>query len=320
MIEINNKILNINGLTPPPRYNHCNFSSYLVNLEYPSQIAILKILQTAIKRLNAYVNSNSLNQFILRKKSLIRGIYLDGSFGVGKTHLLTSCFNEFKGKKIYFTFTDLMNLISYLGMETLVSQLSKTQLICIDEFELDDPGNTMKAGNFLRQMTGFDSFIITTSNTVPGELGKGRFAAEKFASEIGFIASVFKNYCILGDDYRFKKNDRLIKKKIEPNSSKILTLEELNEKLKTESIVFFDQWIKNYQSLIINRTFTLVYQDQALRFAHFIDKIYDLEIAVYLENDSLSSLFSDDYVNGAFQKKYKRCLSRLEELNNAYYI
>ncbi|MEN9742140.1 MAG: cell division protein ZapE, partial [Actinomycetota bacterium] len=71
------------------------------------------------------------------RKQQGRGIYLDGGFGVGKTHLLAALFHEFKGKSAYASFVEYTNLVGALGFEQTVQALSKFNLICIDEFELD---------------------------------------------------------------------------------------------------------------------------------------------------------------------------------------
>jgi len=40
---------------------------------------------------------------------------------------------------MYCTFVELTNLVGALGMRSAVTALSAYRLICIDEFELDDP-------------------------------------------------------------------------------------------------------------------------------------------------------------------------------------
>jgi cell division protein ZapE len=55
-------------------------------------------------------------------------------------------------------------------------------------------------------------------------------------------------------------------------------------------------------------------QDDALRFVHFVDKLYDREIKLLASGCELESLFPESYRFGGFAKKYSRCLSRLGEL------
>ena len=70
---------------------------------------------------------------------------MDGGFGVGKTHLLTSLAHEVtaglgEGSVAYGTFVEYTNLVGALGFLPTVEALATRRLVCIDEFELDDPG------------------------------------------------------------------------------------------------------------------------------------------------------------------------------------
>ena len=64
--------------------------------------------------------------------------YLDGGYGVGKTHLLAAAWHEAPAPKSYLTFAELAGIIGFLGMESAIAAFSSHRLLCIDEFELDD--------------------------------------------------------------------------------------------------------------------------------------------------------------------------------------
>ena len=67
--------------------------------------------------------------------------------------------------------------------------------------------------------------------------------------------------------------------------------------------------------LLLHRVATIGDQNDALRFVHFIDKLYDLNVALAASGTvELVELFDPSYRYGAFSKKYDRCLSRLSEL------
>lgn len=55
-------------------------------------------------------------------------------------------------------------------------------------------------------------------------------------------------------------------------------------------------------------------QNDALRFVHFVDQIYNCGLALRASGVSLAALFPEGYRHGAFAKKYGRALSRLGEL------
>src|SRR5699024_2179903 len=78
------------------------------------------------------------------------------------------------------------------------------KLVCVDEFELDDPGDTVLMSRLMRELTDAGVKIIATSNTLPGSLGEGRFAAQDFLREIQALADQFEVYRIDGQDYRHR--------------------------------------------------------------------------------------------------------------------
>ena len=108
-----------------------------------------------------------------------RGVYLDGGYGVGKTHLLASLWHATPAEpalKAFGTFVELTNLVGALGFQQTVQTLSGHRLLCIDEFELDDPGDTVLVSTLLGKLVDAGVALAATSNTLPGKLGEGRFA------------------------------------------------------------------------------------------------------------------------------------------------
>ncbi len=76
--------------------------------------------------------------------------YLDGGYGVGKTHLLAAAWHEAPEPKAYLTFAELAGIIGFLGMDQAIDAFSPHRLLCIDEFELDDIAQTLMTVTFLR--------------------------------------------------------------------------------------------------------------------------------------------------------------------------
>jgi Predicted ATPase len=60
-------------------------------------------------------------------------VYLDGGFGVGKTHLLAALWFAAPGPKAYGTFVEYTNLVGAMGFAATVEALSTRRLVCIDE-------------------------------------------------------------------------------------------------------------------------------------------------------------------------------------------
>ena len=77
-------------------------------------------------------------------------------------------------------------------------------MVCIDEFELDDPGDTVMMARLMRELAEAGVALAATSNTLPESLGQGRFAAADFAREIQAVSKVFDVVSIDGPDYRHR--------------------------------------------------------------------------------------------------------------------
>ncbi len=90
------------------------------------------------------------------------------------------------------------------GFVECIDLLADYVVVCIDEFELDDPGNTTLISRLLSQLVERGVSIAATSNTLPEQLGEGRFAAQDFLREINTLAAIFDTVRIEGPDYRHR--------------------------------------------------------------------------------------------------------------------
>ena len=302
---------------PPPRFGKTSFESY--KPQHSSQEIALDKVQSFLGQARAK------SKWPWQKKLFIpNGLYLDGGFGVGKTHLLAAAYDAFEGKKIYFSFSELVHIIGVLGRQGAKEELAEYQLYCIDEFELDDPGNTLIVKSFLAEAFAANAKVITTSNTVPEAQGQGRFNAEDFQREIQSIAKNFELLSIDGRDYR--KRESLAKLETLKEFEESIRTDKAERILKTNWLELFEvlrdnhpinyaKFLKEIDSLYIEGVATITWQVDALRFVHLIDKLYDLELKLHMTGDiELSELFDDSYVNSAYAKKHYRCLSRISEL------
>lgn len=307
----------------PPRFDAATFESYRPDPAYPSQARARDRLVAAIGKLeNGAVHRGLIGR--LRRSAQSAGwqaLYLDGRFGVGKTHLLAAANHAAAGSKAYLSFADLTYAVGALGMPAAVDLLGQAGLICLDEFELDDPGNTMLATSFVRAVLERGSRLIVTSNTLPGELGKGRFSADEFEREIGSLAAAFESIRIDGDDYRqrrFGYGDtlpRIVSSDFLDDHAAPLRWPALQRLMVTVPPLHFSDIIRRYDLLAIDGLAPIDDQDMALRFVHFIDKVYDRGIPLLVSCDCLpEELFPPSYGYGGFERKFRRCQSRLHEM------
>lgn len=308
----------VSQLMPPPEFASSSFDNYLPDERFPSQAQALSLTK----------------QFVTGKQSLFSrstpapGIYLDGGFGVGKTHLLASMWHAFAGKKAFGTFLEYTSLVGYLGFQEAVSRLSKFSLVCIDEFELDDPGDTMILSRLLKELEKAGVRFAATSNTPPNALGQGRFAAEDFKREIQGLGERFQIVSIDGEDYRHRAID---------SHSRNLTERELQDWISYQADPFFDRFadllthlaglhptkyralLKDVGTLAINDVFQLRDQVQALRLVVFVDRLYEMQIPLRTSGDvPITDVFSKEMLEGGYKKKYLRAVSRLGALCELY--
>ena len=256
------------------------------------------------------------------------GLFLDGGFGVGKTHLLASAYAlADTPHKRYASFQELVYLIGVMGMERAQEELGNAELLCIDEFELDDPGNTLIVKTFLASVFARGGAVVTTSNTPPEAQGRGRFNADDFQREIQSLASGFEVVSIDGPDYRHRDHlgawlpaarvAWLEQHERRPGPRVRATWQELLSTLAQVHPSRYPGLAGQMGGLYLTGVRPITSQNEALRFVHFIDTLYDQAVALRASAEAdldLAALFDASYRDGAYAKKHHRCLSRLTEL------
>ena len=297
-------------LIPPKEFIPASFSNYFPDPNFESQSNALEKARTFAESLG-------------KKNADELGVYLDGGFGVGKTHILASIYHEAKTTKLFGPFIAYTSIIGYLGFAEAVTQFSKHKLLCIDEFELDDPGDTMIMSRFLKGLSAKGVRFATTSNTPPAALGEGRFAADGFQREIQSVASKFVICRIDGEDYRHRKaeydfrqiDDSRIQELVD--SSERVLVAKFSELLAFLSTIHQSKYAKvaeQIDSIVIEDVYQIDNQFEGLRFVSLIDRCYEAGIRVHFTGLLLSSVFREDHVQGAYRKKYLRSLSRLSAM------
>lgn len=313
----------IDGLEPPPQFEDVSFASYRPDPAQPTQTQ-------ARDTLKDFVSSGGGSSRLLGRlfgggrRSKAKGVYLDGGYGVGKTHLLASTWHASEKPATFGTFVEYTNLIGALGFVRARDELSQMRLVCIDEFELDDPGDTVMMSRLMRELTDAGVKIVATSNTLPGSLGQGRFAAQDFLREIQALSEQFTIVSIDGDDYR----SRGLPEPPAPQTPEQLDAV-LAEATGTVARDEFDAAVEHLAKIhpsrygrMLDEVDTIIWDDVrtienegvALRFVALVDRMYDRDVAVRASGVRLDEVFTDDMIAGGYRKKYLRCLSRLTAL------
>ena len=315
----------LSQLVPPREFTKARFENYLPNPDYPSQAQ-------AVAAAKEFVKPSALKSMFSRTKTqALAGIYLDGGFGVGKTHLLAAIWHEYKGPKAFGSFLAFTSLIGLLGFADALKQLSGYELLCIDEFELDDPGDTMLMSRLLSELGAKGIRFAATSNTPPNALGQGRFAAKDFAREISAMADRFRIVSVDGEDYRHRPVDGHTKPLEQAELSKAL-----EQKVATGNKVAVDDFkqllahlakvhpskflklIDGIDALVLKDAHELTDQSAALRLVSFVDRLYESQIPVASTGVGLTEVFSTEYLSGGYKKKYLRAISRIGSLTSSF--
>ena len=294
-------------LVPPSEFSKVSFASYIPDDAFPSQTAAAQKTQDFISRVN-------------RQRDESIGIYLDGGFGVGKTHLLASAYHASKVRTAFGPFLSFTSIIGYLGFQEAISVFGKYKFICIDEFELDDPGDTMIMSRFLKELASKGISFAATSNTPPNALGEGRFASDNFQREIASVANRFAMIRIDGEDYRhrskeydFKTLSQLDLDSYTDSGVRALSTS-FGELLDYLASIHQSRYVKlaeQFDVLLISDLFEIQDQFQGIRLVSFIDRCYEAGISLRSTGRTPAEIFRADHLQGAYQKKYRRCLSRL---------
>jgi cell division protein ZapE len=307
--EVSNSEL-FSELVPPREFETASFDNYFPNASFPSQELTADLARKFAKNIGTRGSTNV-------------GIYLDGGFGVGKTHLLAAIFHAAKCRSLFGSFIAYTSMIGFLGFAEAVKEFSKFDLLCIDEFELDDPGDTMIMSRFLKELSAKGVKFATTSNTPPTALGEGRFAADGFQREIQSVADKFEICRIDGDDYRHRKGDYEFKslangvlEDLVISTERVLA-EDFSEVLAFLASIHQSKYAKvaeQFEYLILKNVRQISDQFEGLRLVSFIDRCYEAGVKLGFTGESLDQVFRDDHVRGAYRKKYLRCLSRFSAM------
>ena len=303
---------------PPAQFRNASLDNYVPNPLFPSQ-------EEALEKARAFVApSAKASPWRLKGRSAsgVRpGIYLDGGFGVGKTHLLAAMWHEIPGRTYYGTFIEFTALVGVLGYRGAVDHLRGAALLALDEFELDDPGDTMVISRLLQELVSSGTRLAATSNTPPAALGEGRFAAEDFLREITALSDKFETVRIDGEDYRKRDVDE---------HALVVEESELEGAVREhDGIIAFDSFaeviahlatihpsrfvglVEDLGSVAWSQVTQLHDQGQALRLVALVDRLYDSRVGIINSGLPLDQVFDDTMLHGGYRKKYLRATSRM---------
>ncbi|WP_196837269.1 cell division protein ZapE [Zhihengliuella flava] len=315
----------LDGFQPSYRFGDVSFDSYIPDPNQPSQAAAVGELRQFAESMNAS-SGGFLARLFGKSKPVKTGLYLDGGFGVGKTHLLASLWHAAPGPKAFGTFVEYTNLVGALSFRKTVEVLKGYRLVCIDEFELDDPGDTVLMSRLMRELSDAGVRLVATSNTLPGALGEGRFAAADFKREIQVLSDQFDVVRVDGEDYRHRglpdapatladsEVEDFARQRFSEKTIAVDDFAALTEHLQRVHPSRYRQLIDGIDVLVLRGVSTITEQSLALRFVVLADRLYDRDVPIVASGVSFSDLFTPEMMSGGYMKKYFRAVSRLTAL------
>mgnify|MGYP002714782041 CR=1 FL=1 len=316
----------IDEMVPPSTFDDVSFDSYIPDPNEPSQAEAVAKARDFVARASK-ARSGKKGLFSRKAPSQGVGLYLDGGFGVGKTHLLASTWHAAPGPKAFGTFVEYTNLVGALSFRKAVDELKEYTLVCIDEFELDDPGDTVLMSRLMRELADAGVRLVATSNTLPGSLGEGRFAAQDFKREIQVLADQFEVIRVDGEDYRHRGlsaapsplDDAVVEATAQENfpDAGVLAVDDFADLTAMLSRVHpsrYRELVKDVDVLALHDVHTITEQATALRFVVFADRLYDKDVPVLASGVPFDALFTQEMMHGGYMKKYFRTVSRMTAL------
>lgn len=311
-------------MVPPAMFDEVSFSSYIPDPNEPSQAVAVAAAEDFSTKVTKIRSGRRRGLFGKKTQASGAGLYLDGGFGVGKTHLLASIYHSVPSPKAFGTFVELTHVVGALGFNQAVEQLSSHSVLCIDEFELDDPGDTMLVSRLLTELSMRGVSIVATSNTLPGQLGEGRFAAQDFMREIKKLGSIFETLRVDGPDYRHRDlppapdpipTDELRDLAASVDGATLDNFDDLCAHLSKLHPSRYKKLVEGVSAVYIEGIHAAPDQSVALRLVVLADRLYDESIPVTVSGGKLDEIFTPEMLAGGYKKKYLRAISRLLALS-----
>jgi cell division protein ZapE len=298
----------------------------------------------------------------------VTGIYIWGGVGRGKTWLMDLFHDSLPIRqklRLHFhhfmqTVHDELSLLKGQRdpLQLIARNLARqTQVICLDEFHVDDITDAMLLRGLLAALFNEGVTLVATSNQSPDELYKNGLQREQFVPAIELLKQSTQVIRVDdGIDHRLQMLERadvwytplgdatdaqLLGRFTElaacqPRSATTLLINyrEIKVEFCTDDMVYFDfnnlcsnpratpdyiEIARRFHTVFIANIpqFNEASDDKATRFINLIDEFYDRNIKIIA---SAATAPADLYTGKQFVFEFQRTRSRLEEMRSHEYL
>ena len=241
-------------------------------------------------------------------------------------------------------------------LSLVVSELERDyDLICFDEFYVEDIGDAMLLGRSLEKLLASKVKMVFTSNIKPSDLYMGGLQRKSFMSAISAIENHCEVVCLESEtDYRLREleksgiyfspidsekinsfNELFLQLSKGTNSGpdaidildrKIAFEDSANDIIHFSADVIFNSPRSSSDYIELSREFHTIFisnldvieeEDTARRFIAFIDECYDRNVKVIFLSNPLPN---EIYTGTRLADKFQRTLSRLTEMQSNDYL
>ena len=241
-------------------------------------------------------------------------------------------------------------------LSLVVSELERDyDLICFDEFYVEDIGDAMLLGRSLEKLLASKVKMVFTSNIKPSDLYMGGLQRKSFMSAISAIENHCEVVCLESvTDYRLREleksgiyfspidseklnsfNELFLQLSKGTNSGpdaidildrKIAFEDSANDIIHFSADVIFNSPRSSSDYIELSREFHTIFisnldvieeEDTARRFIAFIDECYDRNVKVIFLSNPLPN---EIYTGKRLADKFQRTLSRLTEMQSNDYL
>ena len=324
-----------------------------------------KKLLVELDGLHNRVTSRSRSWF---NKKPLKGLYIYGTVGTGKTQLMDIFFKslDFNNKtRLHFhrfmqkLHEDMNNHAKQEDpIKTVVEKLSrKTDILCFDEFFVEDIGDAMMLARFLDQLFKIGIPLIATSNIHPEKLYEDGLHRDRFYPAIDALKNHCKIYLLeTSQDYRLRNLEQekiqLISgtKEVEEILSKHFnslaqgkvmysqSIEILGRSIDTirlsQGVAWFSfknicdgprsskdyiEISKEFHTLLVSDIPILSKskENETRRFIALVDECYERKVNLIISSEKK---IKEIYSGSKLLKQIQRTLSRLEEMKSREFL